>query len=68
MTVHQSALYVGTIVSSLAAGYIGERHGWRATFFIFGFLGLAVAAVPRCSFALRRGATLPGKPYVSMAA
>jgi sugar phosphate permease len=32
-------------VSSLAAGYIGERHGWRAAFFIFGFLGLAVAAV-----------------------
>ncbi len=45
MAVHQSALYVGTIVSSLAAGYIGQQHGWRAAFYIFGFVGIAVAAV-----------------------
>jgi MFS family permease len=45
MAVHQSALYVGTIVSSLAAAYIGERHGWRAAFFTFGLFGIAVAAI-----------------------
>ena len=45
MAVHQSALYVGTIVSSLAAGYIGQRHGWRAAFYTFGVLGIGIAAL-----------------------
>lgn len=45
MAVHQSALYVGTIVSSIAAGYIGQRHGWRAAFYIFGILGIGIAVV-----------------------
>jgi MFS family permease len=45
MAVHQSALYAGTIVSSVAAGCIGQQHGWRAAFYTFGFLGLAVAVV-----------------------
>ena len=45
MGVHQSALYIGTIVSSVAAGYIGERHGWRAAFFTFGLFGIAIAAI-----------------------
>jgi MFS family permease len=45
MAVHQSALYVGTIVSSIGAGYIGQRHGWRAAFYTFGVLGIGIAAL-----------------------
>src|SRR5690606_20750226 len=29
MSIHQSSYYVGIIVSSYLAGYIGERYGWR---------------------------------------
>lgn len=45
MAVHQSSLYVGIIVSSWVAGWVGERHGWRATFYTFGAFGLLMAVV-----------------------
>ena len=45
MAVHQSSLYVGIIASSWIAGWVGESHGWRATFYTFGSFGLLVAAV-----------------------
>lgn len=45
MAVHQTALYVGIVGSSWLAGWIGERHGWRAAFFVFGALGIALALV-----------------------
>jgi len=44
MAIHQTALYVGIVASSLAAA-IGVRYGWRNAFFLFGSLGLAMAAV-----------------------
>jgi sugar phosphate permease len=44
MAVHQAALYFGVIVSSWGAGWIGEHYGWRATFYVFGGLGLVLAA------------------------
>ena len=45
MAVHQSSLYVGIIASSWIAGWVGESHGWRATFYTFGSFGLLMAAV-----------------------
>ncbi len=45
MAVHQSSLYVGIVVSSWIAGWVGESHGWRATFYTFGAFGLLMAVV-----------------------
>jgi len=45
MAVHQSSLYVGIVASSWIAGWLGEAHGWRATFYVFGFFGLLMAVV-----------------------
>lgn len=42
MAVHQTAVYVGLIVSSVLAAWIGERYGWRASFYLFGGFGLLV--------------------------
>lgn len=45
MAVHQSSLYVGIVVSSWIAGWVGELHGWRSTFYTFGSFGVLMAAV-----------------------
>lgn len=45
MAVHQTSLYVGIVGSSWLAGWVGELHGWRATFYTFGALGVVMAAV-----------------------
>jgi MFS family permease len=43
--IHQSSVYVGTILGSWIGALLAEWYGWRAGFFLFGFSGLAVAAV-----------------------
>ena len=43
--IHQTALYVGIVVSSWLAAFVGERYGWRASFYTFGVLGLLLAVV-----------------------
>lgn len=45
MAVHQTSLYVGIVASSWIAGWVGELHGWRSTFYSFGFFGVLLAAV-----------------------
>jgi MFS family permease len=40
MSVHQTAFYLGIIVSGSLAGYIGEQFGWRYAFYIFGIAGV----------------------------
>lgn len=40
MSVHQTAYYLGVIVSGYVAGYIGERWGWRNAFYVFGGVGV----------------------------
>jgi MFS family permease len=45
MAVHQTALYVGIVVSSWGAGWMAELRGWRATFLAFGTGGLLLAAI-----------------------
>jgi MFS family permease len=45
MAVHQSSLYVGIVVSSWIAGWVGELHGWRSTFYTFGSFGILLAIV-----------------------
>ena len=43
LALHQTAVYVGIILSGLIAGYIGEHYGWRNAFFAFGLFGIVVA-------------------------
>lgn len=45
MAVHQTSLYVGIVASSWIAGWVGELHGWRTTFYTFGSFGVLLAAV-----------------------
>ena len=40
MSLHQTAYYIGIILSGFLAGYVGERWGWRAAFYIFGAVGV----------------------------
>lgn len=40
MSVHQTAYYVGIILSGFIAGYIGEIYGWRSAFYLFGAIGV----------------------------
>src|SRR5262245_22590108 len=42
---HQTSVYVGTIGGGFFAGLIAEYHGWRASFVIFGGLGVVLGLV-----------------------
>lgn len=42
---HQTSVYVGTVAGGLVAGWLGERFGWRASFLIFGALGMVLGVV-----------------------
>jgi len=43
MSIHQTSLYVGIVASGFIAAYIGEKFGWRSSFFTFGTGGLVLA-------------------------
>lgn len=43
MSIHQTSLYVGIVVSGFVAAYIGERFGWHFSFFTFGIGGLLLS-------------------------
>jgi MFS family permease len=45
MGLHQSSVYAGTVLGGTVAGYCGEYYGWRSGFYLFGSLGLVLAAV-----------------------
>ena len=53
LSIYQSALYVGVLVSSVAAGWLGgsSSSGWRISFWVFG--GIAMAWVVALAFLLR---------------
>ncbi|WP_080903930.1 MFS transporter [Parabacteroides sp. Marseille-P3160] len=40
MSIHQTAYYLGIILSGYIAGYIGEIWGWRSAFYLFGAIGV----------------------------
>ncbi|MGB3850574.1 MAG: MFS transporter [Tunicatimonas sp.] len=54
LSVHQTAVYFGIILSGLLAGYIGEMYGWRAAFFIFGGFGILLGVVIRLRLKSRK--------------
>ncbi|TCK75730.1 MFS transporter [Acidipila rosea] len=43
MSIHQSAVYLGSIGGGSLAGIMGQHLGWRSSFLFFGGLGVAVA-------------------------
>jgi len=45
LSVHQSAVYIGIILSAVIAGAIAERYGWRASFYSFGGFGIITAII-----------------------
>lgn len=45
LSLHQTAVYVGIILSGLIAGYVGEHYGWRNAFYLFGGAGIGLAVV-----------------------
>lgn len=45
MALHQSSVYAGTIAGGAISGYVGEYHGWRASFLLFGFLGVVLSLI-----------------------
>jgi sugar phosphate permease len=45
LSVHQTAVYFGIILSGIIAGYIGEHYGWQKAFYLFGSLGIVLAIV-----------------------
>ncbi len=45
MGIHQTAVYVGVVASSVLAAAIGEKFGWRTSFYVFGGFGIVMAAV-----------------------
>lgn len=42
MSLHQSAVYVGTVAGGVLAAVMGERFGWRSNFILFGCIGVVV--------------------------
>ncbi len=42
MSLHQSAVYVGTVSGGVLASMAGERFGWRSNYILLGGMGLAL--------------------------
>src|SRR4051812_14180055 len=42
MSIHQTALYVGVIVSGALAGWLAQTYSWRHSFYVFGIGGMAL--------------------------
>jgi MFS family permease len=45
MSFHQSSVYAGTIAGGAVAGFLGQYHGWRLAFWLFGSLGTVLGLV-----------------------
>jgi MFS family permease len=45
MGLHQSSVYAGTVLGGGVAGYCADYYGWRSGFYLFGGLGIGLAAV-----------------------
>ncbi|MFA6071825.1 MAG: MFS transporter [Janthinobacterium sp.] len=57
ISLHQTALYVGIILSGIIGGIIGEQYGWRYAFFIFGIIGILLGVT--MFFRLRPSLNIP---------
>ncbi|MBC8603121.1 MFS transporter [Parabacteroides acidifaciens] len=48
MSIHQTAYYIGIVISGFLAGYIGQHYGWHNAFYIFGGFGVIHTVVLIC--------------------
>lgn len=68
MSLHQSAVYVGSLAGGGVSGWLADRHGWRLPFTSFGVFGIVLALVllaalkePKRGESDRMVATEPGE-------
>ncbi len=47
MGLHQTSVYMGTVAGGFFAGLLGQRYGWRWSFYVFGGLGILLGLVLR---------------------
>lgn len=45
MGIHQSSVYAGTIAGGSLAGVMADHFGWRSSFYVFGWFGVALGLV-----------------------
>lgn len=45
MSIHQTSLYAGVIMSGAVGGYIAQTYGWKNTFYLFGGAGVVLSAL-----------------------
>jgi sugar phosphate permease len=45
MSIHQTSLYAGVILSGALGGYIAQTYGWKNTFFLYGGVGIILAII-----------------------
>ncbi len=45
LSIHQSALYIGVMITGFLAGWMAENYGWRSTFYVFGGLGIVIGLI-----------------------
>jgi MFS family permease len=45
MSLHQSSVYAGSIAGGAVSGFMGQYHGWRSSFYLFGAAGIMVGVV-----------------------
>ncbi|GAB2565239.1 MFS transporter [Spirosoma areae] len=45
LSLHQTAVYAGIVLSGLIAGYIGQHYGWQYAFFLFGGFGIVLGGI-----------------------
>ena len=45
LSIHQTSVYLGTAGGAVLAGYLGERLGWRSSFWVLGSAGMVYAGL-----------------------
>lgn len=45
MSIHQTALYSGIIISGILTGWMADRFNWRVPFYVFGALGMILSLI-----------------------
>lgn len=45
MSIHQTAMYAGFVLSGALGGYLSQTWGWRSAFYVFGAVGVVLALV-----------------------
>ncbi|MCL2744225.1 MAG: MFS transporter [Planctomycetaceae bacterium] len=45
LSIHQGSLYFGVMLSGFLGAWVAELYGWRATFYIFGGIGILLGVV-----------------------